>query len=93
MKALTLNDYINDKKYTDNEFAEFFVREQLIDNIADLIINIRKKNGLTQFELAQKINSKPTIISRIETGNSHLIPSLETLIRIAAVFDEELKLV
>ena len=92
MKALTLTDYIKDKQYTDNEFAEYYTRERLTNNIAELILKLREKNGLSQLELASKVSLKQTMITRVEEGQGHLHPSLETLIRIAAVFNMNIEL-
>ncbi|MCW5590328.1 MAG: helix-turn-helix transcriptional regulator [Legionellales bacterium] len=92
MKALTLTDYIDKKLKTDSEFAEYYAREQIINNIAEMIVEARKTVHLTQSELAKKIGTSQSVISRIESGNSAFIPSLETLVRIAAALDMKLQL-
>jgi transcriptional regulator with XRE-family HTH domain len=51
----------------------------------------RKRRGLTQAELADKIGTRQSVISRIES-DKHL-PSLSTLIRMAAALDMELYVV
>ena len=45
------------------------------------IIELRKKNRITQLELANKINDKQSNIARLENGNAN--PSIEKLCRIA----------
>ncbi|SEG49489.1 hypothetical protein SAMN02746093_03153, partial [Legionella quinlivanii DSM 21216] len=55
MKALTLNEFIDDKIKQDEEFAKHYEREQIINNIAAMIVNARKKRHMTQSELANKI--------------------------------------
>ena len=92
MKALTLTEYIDKKLETDAEFSEHFARGQIINNIAEMIVDARKKSHLTQSELADKIGTKQSVISRIESGRSHFIPSIETLARIAGALNMKLKL-
>ena len=92
MKALTLTDYVNKKIKSDKKFAEHYGREQIINNIAEMIVAARRKAHLTQQELANKIGTKQSVISRIESGNSVWIPSLETLVRVAAALNMRLRL-
>jgi len=49
--------------------SDFDIREDYFD----IVRKAREKNGLTQKDLAQKINEKESIIHRIETG--HMRPS------------------
>ena len=92
MKALTLTDYIDKKLRTDSQFAEHYAREQIINNIAEMIVQARKTGHLTQSELAKRVGTTQSVISRIESGNSAFIPSLETLVRIAAALNMKLQL-
>ena len=46
-------------------------------------MNYRVELGLTQTQLAEKINAKQKSISRYETGAS--LPSIKTLVKIAGV--------
>ena len=92
MKVLTLTDYIDKKLKTDTDFSKHYAREQLINNIAEMIVNARKNVHLTQSELAKKVGTTQSVISRIESGNSAFIPSLETLVRIAAAINMKLQL-
>jgi HTH-type transcriptional regulator / antitoxin HipB len=48
--------------------------------ISEMIRTARKEAGMTQEQLAEKIGSKKSYISRIENGNSDL--RISTLIRI-----------
>lgn len=50
---------------------------------------LRKLKGLTQAELADKVNIGQSFISKIEKG--HLEPSIQTLGRIAKVLDVDIK--
>lgn len=92
MKTLTLIDYIENKQATDVDFSEHYIREQTINNIAEMIVAARRKAHLTQAGLANKVGTKLSVISRIESGNSHFIPSIETLVRIAGALHMKLKL-
>jgi len=64
---------------------------ETIGHIAAGIKAARKRRGLTQAELADKIGTRQSVISRIESGD-HL-PSLSTLIRLARALDMELYIV
>ena len=92
MKSLTLTNYVDQKLKTDSEFAQHYAREQIINNIAEMIVNARKKIHLTQSALAQKVGTTQSVISRIESGHSAFIPSLETLLRIATALNMKLQL-
>jgi DNA-binding XRE family transcriptional regulator len=56
--------------------------------IARQVIRLRACNGVTQVQLAARIGSSHSQISRIESGQHR--PSVETLRRIAAAFDADL---
>lgn len=92
MKAYTLTDYIDKKLKSDAQFSEHYAREQIINNIAEMIVEARKTSHLTQSELAKKLNTTQSVISRIESGNSAWIPSLETLVKIANALQMKLEL-
>lgn len=46
---------------------------------------IRENKGISQSELARKIDRKPNFISEIESGNKSM--SIETLLRVIDVLD------
>jgi len=92
MKALTLTDYVNTKLKSDKQLAEHYAREQIINSIAEMIVSARKSAHLTQSDLAKKIGTTQSVISRIESGNSVWIPSLETLIKIASALHMKLQI-
>ena len=57
--------------------------------IAKSIIEARIKRGLTQKELARRLNTKQSVISRVETAKT--TPSLSFLKRLAEVLDTSLR--
>ncbi len=92
MKALTLTNYVDKKLKSDEQFAEHYAREEIINDIAEMIVGARQTAHLTQSELAKKVGTTQSVISRIESGNSAWIPSLETLVRIANALNMKLQL-
>ncbi|MBO4252276.1 MAG: helix-turn-helix transcriptional regulator [Clostridia bacterium] len=56
--------------------------------VSENIVNLRKRNNLTQAELGKKINYSDKAISRWENGE--VVPDLETLQDIADIFDVSL---
>lgn len=59
--------------------------QEIKDIIAKNLIDLRKKNNLTQGELALKINYSDNAVSRWERGE--VTPSIETLDSIAKIFN------
>ena len=58
--------------------------------LIQLIITRRLKQGLTQAELAEKLNTKQSAISRLERGDYN--PSLAFLGRLAKALDAKLRI-
>ncbi|OGY46311.1 MAG: hypothetical protein A2744_01680 [Candidatus Buchananbacteria bacterium RIFCSPHIGHO2_01_FULL_44_11] len=58
--------------------------------LTQLIIERRLKQGLTQAELAKKLNTKQSAISRLECGDYN--PSLAFLNRLAKALDANLRI-
>lgn len=71
------------KSLEDPEFRKEWKDSELEYRIARNIIQRRKKLGLTQDEIAVRMNTKQSVISRIETGNQNVtISSLKALAKI-----------
>jgi predicted transcriptional regulator len=81
-KIITLNDVI-EENLKDPEFAKHYRREQIINSIAKMIHDIRKRTGMTQSQLAKKVQTTQPVIARLESGRDSRIPSLDLLMRIA----------
>ena len=76
----------------DPVFAEHFARETLINEIAKMVTNFRRKAKLTQKELAEKARTTQPVIARIESGADERIPSLDLLTRLASAANVRLRL-
>jgi DNA-binding XRE family transcriptional regulator len=82
MKAITLNDVIK-KNLKDPEFRKLYEKEQLINAIAQMVLQMRKNAGLTQLQLAKKAHTTQPVIARLESGKDSRTPSLDLLMKIA----------
>ncbi len=47
--------------------------------LLDKMLEARKRAGLTQSQVAEKMGTKATAITRLESANSHHSPKIETL--------------
>ena len=83
-------DSIKEELMLDKEFKTEYDRLQPRYEIISQIINARKEQNMTQSELAKKIGTQKSNISRLESGNYN--PSLDFLIKIAHSLGKELKI-
>ena len=74
---------LKDKKFL--KFAEGLEPEFIL---ADSLIRVRKRQRLTQMQLAKKVGTKQPVISNLETASSK--PSISLLKRIAQALDSRL---
>ena len=81
-KAISLQSVIN-KNLKDPNFAELYQKEQLINSIAEMIYDVRKKTGMTQSEFAKEVQTTQPVIARLESGKDSRTPSIDLLMRIA----------
>ena len=77
-----LQKYIEERKKRSPEFAESFEEGYKHFKIGVLIRQAREEAGMTQEELARKVNTKKTAISRIENHAEDI--KISTLERVAA---------
>ncbi len=70
-------------------FKEAQEETRLEYEIARALIKARIERGLTQAEIAKKMKTKQSVISRVE--NARTVPSLSFLKRLAQVLDASLK--
>lgn len=73
----------------DSEVRKALKETELEYQIARNIIKARIEKGLTQQQLAKKLKTRQSVISRVE--NAKTIPSLSFLKRLAEAFDTSLQ--
>ena len=73
----------------DPEFRKAYKESRLEYEIARAIIHARLKKGFTQKQLADKLNTKQSVISRVESANT--TPSLSFLKRLAQALNTSLQ--
>lgn len=85
-----LQKYITKRKKTDKEFAENY--DQGFENfkIGVLLRQARESSGVTQEEIARKLNTKKSAISRIENHSEDI--RLSTLRKYAEALGKEIRL-
>ncbi len=85
-----LERYIEKRKKNNPAFADNFEEEYNDFKIGILLKKARLEAGLTQEEIAQKINTKKSAISRIENHAEDI--KLSTLRKFAEAVGKQLKL-
>ena len=73
----------------DPKFRKAYEESQLEYEIARAVIRARIEKGLTQKQLAEKLNTKQSVISRVESANT--TPSLSLLKRLAQALNTSLR--
>jgi HTH-type transcriptional regulator / antitoxin HipB len=84
-----LKRYIIERKKRDRKFAEGFDEGYEQFKIGVMLRQARESAGLTQEELARKLKTKKTAISRIENHAEDI--KLSTLERVAAALGKRLQ--
>jgi HTH-type transcriptional regulator / antitoxin HipB len=85
-----LKQYIDHRKKIDKEFAEGYKEGYEQFKIGIMLRQARESAGLTQEELALRLNTRKTAISRIENHAEDI--KLSTLERFAAALGKQLRL-
>ncbi|MBO7123023.1 MAG: helix-turn-helix transcriptional regulator [Treponema sp.] len=88
-KTMELDDYISQRKKKDSDFAKDFESGYEEFKIGMMIKEMRLKNGMTQEQLAEKLDTKKSVISRMENHSEDV--RLSTLRKVASVFGKQLK--
>ena len=83
-------DSLKKQLMEDAEFAEEYERLRPRYEVISQIIEARKEKNMTQEELAKRIGTQKSNISRLESGNYN--PSLDFLIKVAKGLGKELKI-
>ena len=85
-----LQKYIKKRKQSDSKFAKGFDEGYEQFKIGAMLKHARESAGMTQEELARRLNTKKTAISRIENHAEDI--KLSTLERVAAALGKQLKI-
>ena len=73
------------EKFKDRNVEKKYLRTSAYYRLAAGLLLLRKQRGLTQKELAEKVGTTQTVISRLE--NASVKPSLETILKVAEALD------
>lgn len=84
-----IEKYIRERKKRDSEFAKGFETGYTAFKIGVLLRNVREKSGLTQEELAHRLKTKRSAISRIENHAEDI--RLSTLEKFAEAIGRKLQ--
>jgi ribosome-binding protein aMBF1 (putative translation factor) len=85
-----LKKYISERKKRDKKFAADYDEGYEQFKVGVMLRQARESAGLTQEELAQKLKTKKTAISRIENHSEDI--KLSTLERVAAALGKRLQI-
>jgi len=91
MKTISLDEVLKNK-LDDKEFSILYDKEEIKNKIAQIVIQLRQREGLTQEEMAKRANTSQPVIARLERGTDHRTPSLELLNKIAHSLGRELEI-
>ena len=89
-KMSDLKKYVAQRKKEDAEFAENYDIGYQNFKIGILLKQLREKSGLTQEELAEKLKTRKSVISRIENHSEDI--KLSTLGRYARTLGRKIRI-
>lgn len=79
-----MNSQINEK-FKNKDFEKSYLRTATFYKLADELLLLRKKRGLSQKELAKKAGTTQAVVSRLE--NASVKASLESVVNFAEALD------
>lgn len=62
----TIDDMLHDLVNTDDESARVYLLESFLDSVVDTLSTARKRAGLTQQDLAERLTTRQSVVSRSE---------------------------
>jgi predicted transcriptional regulator len=74
----------------DKEFKEAYDKKELRFKVIDILVGIRVQYKLTQAELAKRLGTTQTVISRIESGSVNV--GIDFLQRVGTAFDKKIEI-
>lgn len=83
-------NFLKENLENDPEFKEIWEKNAQKRELVKTIIGLRIKEHLTQKDLAEKIGTHQSAISRLETGNYN--PSVDFLFRIAKALNRKVEI-
>jgi ribosome-binding protein aMBF1 (putative translation factor) len=86
-----LKHYIAERKMGDKEFAHGYDVGYEEFKLGVMLKELRLQKGMTQEELAEKMNTKKTVISRMENHSEDI--RLSTLSKVVEAFGKKLQIV
>lgn len=89
MKTKSADNYFK-KKMKDRKFIEAYEKTGFLLDLGVTIARARNAIGLSQIEMAHKLKTTQSVISRIENGNQNI--SVQMLTKIAKVLGCGLKI-
>jgi len=84
------HDEVKKQLLQNSEVQKDYEDLKVLYDIKHEIIRLRLEQGLSQKELAEKINTKQSAISRLESGEYN--PSIELLAKVANALGKELQI-
>jgi len=85
-----LQKYISNRRAKDSEFDENYDKGYQSFKIGALLRQVREASGLTQEEIAERLNTKKSAISRIENHAEDI--KLSTLEKFASVLGRKIEI-
>lgn len=82
------NDFVERMKNEKDGFAEVWESNRPRRDFINHIAKIRVEKGMTQNELAEKVELHQSAIARFESGDSN--PALKTILKIVGALDQKL---
>jgi len=74
----------------DKDFKEVYDKKELRFKVIDILVGIRVQYKLTQAELAKRLGTTQTVISRIENGSVNV--GIDFLQRVGTAFDKKIEI-
>ena len=81
------------KQLRDPRFRHAFNARRAVHEISRALAAIREAHSLSQAELAERLHTAQSVISRLESGRDKRVPRLDTLAGIAEALEMRLRLV
>jgi DNA-binding XRE family transcriptional regulator len=85
-----MEKYLNERLETDQQFKKIWQEEEIKRKVIKMIIETRIKEGLTQKQLAEKLETSQSSIARLESGKGN--PTLNFLVKLGNVLNKKLEL-